>query len=119
MSADEGRLRIDDYLVHMLEATRLARTYTDGLAKADFLADKRTQQAIILNLITIGEVASRICGNHKEFVAAHADIPWHQMRGMRNRMTHGYFDINLDVVWDTVQKSLPELERQLTVLQAK
>ena len=60
MTADESR-RVDDYLAHMLEATRLARTYTEELAKADFLEDKRTQQAVILNLITIGEAAFRIC----------------------------------------------------------
>ena len=47
------------------------------------------------------------------------EIPWKQMRGMRNRMAHGYFEINLDMVWDTVQDSLPELEQQiLSILNA-
>ena len=50
---------------------------------------------------------------HGEFADAHPDIPWRQMRGMRNRMAHGYFDVNLEIVWETVQKSLPELEHQL------
>jgi uncharacterized protein with HEPN domain len=52
-----------------------------------------------------------------EFAAAHPNIPWKQMRGMRNRMAHGYFEINLDVVWDTLQQSLPELQQQLLRIQ--
>ena len=83
------------------------------MSKADFLVDRRTQQAVVLNLITIGEIATRVMSEHPDFVANHPDIPWRQMRGMRNRMAHGYFDINLEIVWDTVRTSLPELERQL------
>lgn len=116
MNADESKLRIHDYVEHMLEATRLVQTFIEGMEKADFIADKRTQQAVILNLITIGEAATRISNDHKDFVNAHPTLPWQQMRGMRNRMTHGYFDINLDIVWDTVQTSLPALERQLAGL---
>jgi uncharacterized protein with HEPN domain len=100
----------------MLEAVRLAREYVVGISKDDFLQDRRTQQAIVLNLITIGEAASRIVSEHKDFAAAHPEIPWAQMRGMRNRMAHGYFDIDLSIVWHTVQSSLPELERQFGVL---
>lgn len=48
-----------------------------------------------------------------EFTEAHPEVPWRSMRGMRNRIAHGYFDINLDVVWDTVQTALPELLKQL------
>ena len=50
------------------------------------------------------------------FAHAHAEIPWRAMRGMRNRIAHGYFDINLDVVWDTVQTALPQLLAQLIVV---
>lgn len=64
----------------------------------------------MLNLMTIGEAAARIANEHKEFAAAHPEIPWPQMRGMRNRMAHGYFDIDLNIVWRTVQSSLPALQ---------
>ncbi len=60
MSTDESGLRVGDYLTHMLEAARLAREYVQGMNKADFLQDRRTQQAVVLNLITIGEAAGRI-----------------------------------------------------------
>ncbi len=113
MSRDEAGSRVPDYLGHMLEATRLASTYVEGMAKVEFLADRRTQQAVILNLITIGEAAARMVNEYPEFAASHPDVPWAQMRGMRNRMAHGYFDINLDTVWETVQTSLPNLEATL------
>jgi len=48
-----------------------------------------------------------------DFAAQHPEIPWKQMRGMRNRMAHGYFEIDLEIVWDTIQTSLPDLECQL------
>jgi uncharacterized protein with HEPN domain len=61
----------------------------------------------------IGEAASKLADGYPEFAAQHADVPWKQMRGMRNRMAHGYFEINLDIVWDTVQQSLPDIERKI------
>lgn len=109
--------RVQTYLSHMAEAISLARSFTEGMPKIDFMADRKTQQAVILNLIVLGEAATKLAAEAPEFVAAHPSVPWRQMRGMRNRMAHGYFEIDLDVVWETVQTSLPELERQLTALQ--
>ncbi len=85
----------------------------EGLAKDDFLADKRTQQAVIMSLIIIGEAATKVMDGYADFIQTHADVPWRSMRNMRNRMAHGYFDINLDVVWETVQEWLPALLKQL------
>ncbi len=66
-----------------------------------------------MSLIIIGEAVTKVMDGYGEFAQAHEQIPWRNMRGMRNRIAHGYFDINLDVVWDTVQSALPELLRQL------
>lgn len=118
MSRDETAPRIADYLSHILEAARLADAYVEGMIKAEFLADRRTQQAVILNLITIGEAAARLVNEYAEFAASHPEIPWAQMRGMRNRMAHGYFEIDLNTVWDTVQTSLPDLEEKLRKIAA-
>jgi len=106
----ENGSRLGDYLAHMLEAIRLARTYTEGMDKQDFLDDKRTQQAVILNLLTLGEAASHIARLYPAFCDNHPQLPWKQMRGMRNRMAHGYFDINLEIVWETISNNLPELD---------
>lgn len=110
--------RLPDYLDHIQQAALDARSFVEGLAKEDFLTDKRTQQAVIMSLIIIGEAATKIMDGYTVFTQAHSEVPWRSMRNMRNRMAHGYFDINLDIVWDTVQEWLPELLKQLpSVLQ--
>lgn len=105
--------RQSDYVQRMLSATTQARSYTEGMAKADFMDDPKTQDAVIMKLLVIGELAAQLLDEHSEFVGNHPEIPWHQMKGMRNRMAHGYFELNLDVVWDTVQLALPDLEENL------
>jgi uncharacterized protein with HEPN domain len=111
-----SEVRLADYLDHLIEATRLACSYVEGMSKSSFIADKRTQQAVILNIVVIGEVATRLMNDHPQFVAQHADVPWRSMKGMRNRIAHGYFDINLDVVWDTAQTALPDLLRRVMTI---
>lgn len=105
--------RLPDYLDHIRQAATDARSFVEGLSKDAFLEDKRTQQAVIMSLIIIGEAATKVMEGYAEFTQAHAEVPWRYMRGMRNRMAHGYFDIDLDVVWETVQEWLPGLLRQL------
>ncbi|MCG5531582.1 DUF86 domain-containing protein [Halorhodospira halochloris] len=105
--------RLPDYLDHIQQAATDACSFVEGLEKEDFLSDKRTQQATIMSLIIIGEAATRVMDGYAEFTQAHPEVPWRSMRGMRNRIAHGYFDINLDVVWDTVQTALPELLMKL------
>lgn len=72
-----------DYLGHMLEAAKLARTYAESMSKEDFLDDKRTQQAIILNIVVIGEAATKLAKEYPEFISQHSDVPWRNMKGMR------------------------------------
>jgi len=111
--------RLSDYLEHMQLAATDACSFVDGLTKDEFIADKRTQQAVIMSIIILGEAATKVMDSYANFAQAHPEVPWRSMRGMRNRIAHGYFDINLDVVWDTVQMALPGLLKQLpTVRQA-
>lgn len=105
--------RLPDYLDHIRQAAADARGFVEGLDKEDFLEDKRTQQAVIMSLIIIGEAVTKVMNDHAEFAEAHPQVPWRSMRNMRNRIAHGYFDIDLDVVWETVQDWLPELLSQL------
>jgi uncharacterized protein with HEPN domain len=106
--------RLSDYLDHMQQAPTDACGFVDGLSKNDFLEDKRSQQAVIMSLIIIGEAATKVMDSYAEFTQVHPEVPWRSMRGMRNRIAHGYFDINLDVVWETVQTALPELLKKLS-----
>ncbi|RSE61437.1 DUF86 domain-containing protein [Alcaligenes faecalis] len=111
-----SKYRLPDYLDHMQQAATDACGFIEGLTREDFLGDKRTQQAVIMSLIIIGEAATKVMDGYIEFAQTHEQVPWRNMRGMRgmrNRIAHGYFDVNLDVVWDTVQTALPELLQQL------
>jgi uncharacterized protein with HEPN domain len=105
--------RLSDYIDHIQQAAADARSFVERLDKDDFLTDKRTQQAVIMSLIIIGEAATKVMEGYAAFTQAHPEVPWRSMRGMRNRMAHGYFDIDLDVVWETAQEWLPELLQQL------
>ncbi len=105
--------RLSEYLDHMQQASLNACTFIEGLSKRDFLEDKRTQQAVIMSLVILGEAATKVMDRYVVFADAHPEVPWRSIRGMRNRIAHGYFEINLNVVWDTVQTALPELLKQL------
>ncbi len=100
----------------MLEAAQQASSYVEGMDKNKFLVDKRTQQAVILNIVIIGEAATKLLQKHSDFLDRHQDVLWRNMKGMRNRVAHGYFDINLDVVWNTVQIALPQLLERLPAI---
>lgn len=97
----------------MVQAARDACSFVEGMDKSDFLNDKRTQHAVIMSLIIIGEAATKVMDRCPEFTELYADIPWRNMRGMRNRIAHGYFDINLDIVWETIRTAIPTLLMQL------
>ena len=96
-------------LDQMVYAAELVVTYVEGLDRDSFYADQKTQQAVILNLLIIGETAARIMtlleADHHLF----DELPLRNMKGMRNRIAHGYFDMNLAVVWDTVDTAIPDL----------
>ncbi len=112
------RSRTADCLDHMLEAATQACAYLEGLSKDEFLEDKRTQQAVILNLILIGEEATKLIKDDEAFTNLHSQIPWRNMKGMRNRIAHGYFEINLETVWETIQTALPTLIEQLPAIRS-
>jgi uncharacterized protein with HEPN domain len=96
--------RIEDYLQHIAEAIERITAYFEGITSAAALElHHKTQAAVIRYIEIIGEAASRIQNQQPEFVAAHPALPWHEMRGMRNRMIHNYFDVNSGVLWAQAQ----------------
>jgi uncharacterized protein with HEPN domain len=100
-------------LEQMLSAAERAVSYVEGMNKKEFLFDQRTQEAVSLNLMLIGELANRLSKSDDSFAAANPTLPLRQMQGMRNRIAHGYIEINMDIVWETVIVSLPELTKAL------
>lgn len=105
--------RLADHLRQMSEGSRDAMAFTEGMDREGFLSDLRTQRAVVMSLMIVGEAAARIVADHPAFAEAHPDIPWRSIRGMRNRIAHGYFDVDLGVVWQTVQVELPGLVERL------
>ena len=98
--------RDSEYLVDILASARLVSTYVAGVRREQFLKDTRLQDSVIRRLEIIGEAAGRLS---PEFRERHPEIPWNAMTGMRNRMIHGYDDIDMDIVWNTSQESIPNL----------
>lgn len=97
------------YLAHIREAAeRIVVFGQDGEQR--FRTDLRTQDAIIRNLQVMGEAVKRIS---PETRAAHPDIPWKDIAGMRDRVVHDYFGISLDIVWDVVVDHIPPLLAKL------
>lgn len=113
MSSDGRPERHEEYLEHIIVAVEKVKSYTATLEKAAFIADEKTQDAVIRNLEVIGEAARRILDESPEIAAQYAAVPWKKIYAMRNRLSHGYFEINLEVVWETVRQSLPELEQHV------
>ena len=78
----------------------------DGVNQKDFFADEDVREIICFNLLQIGELANKFTA---EFLKAYPDVPWKNMRGMRNRIVHGYGTIRIEVVWDTATKNIKPL----------
>ncbi|CEF57462.1 hypothetical protein AGA_1P160 (plasmid) [Acetobacter ghanensis] len=111
-----GAFRFQDYLIHMRDAQADAVSFIGTMSREEFLQDRRTQQAVVMSLIIIGEAASKIINAWPEIKHTYPDIPWGAMRGMRNRIAHGYFAVDYGMVWDTVRDALPALGQQLDLL---
>ena len=106
-------MRPDDMvrLRHMLDAVREAQGFILGRSRADLDGDRKLVLALVKSIEIVGEAAARVSSETR---AAHAAIPWGAAVAMRNRLIHGYFDVDLDRVWDTVVDDLgrlvPDLE---------
>lgn len=109
-------LRIPDYLEHILEAIERIELYLADTDEVAFLNDQKTQDAVIRNFEIIGEAAHNIERYHAEFAAKHPDVPWTVIYAMRNRVAHGYFKVDLEMVWKTIHADLPELHTQIKQL---
>ena len=98
------------YLSDMRDAAGKVLRFAAGTMYQDFLGNEEKQWAIMHGIEIIGEASTKVSA---EFVAAHPDLPWKQMRGMRNVLIHGYAEVDLAVVWAIVQEDLPGLIDQL------
>lgn len=107
----------DEVLVqHMLEATERIETYTEELSKAEFEDDNLVQDAVIRQLEILGEAAKQVSA---EIRTEYDTIQWQDIAGMRDKLIHGYFGVDIDVVWETVQQDIQHLQKQLSSIEAE
>lgn len=112
-------LRISDYLGHILKAIERIDRYTAGMDAAAFLNSELVQDAVIRNIEILGEAANNVQRTDPAFAALHSNIPWQVMYTMRNRVSHGYDKVDLEIVWRTIHGDLPRLYRQVQALAAQ
>lgn len=109
-------LRTLDYLGHIAGAIDNILSYTAGMDATSFKADRKTQDAVIRNLEIIGEACNNVVKHDLAFAQQHPQVPWGFAYEMRNALAHGYFTVDLDIVWATVNADLPMLRAQLDAL---
>jgi uncharacterized protein with HEPN domain len=111
MTGDKQRL--SDYLGHILEAIERIERFTGNIDEIAFLQNEMAQDAVIRNIEIIGEACHNIECNFPEFAAAHPELPLASAYQMRNVVSHGYFKVDLEVVWKTIQNDLSGLYLQV------
>jgi uncharacterized protein with HEPN domain len=100
------RIRIQ----HMVDASKEALSFVTGVKEKDFSKSRMIILSVIKDIEIIGEAASRISEQTK---LKHSDIPWKDIISMRNRLIHGYFDVDIKLVWNTTMNNLPSLLKSL------
>jgi uncharacterized protein with HEPN domain len=108
--------RLADYLHHIVEAIDRIDDYTAGLDATTFTANTLVQDTVIRNLEVIGEASRNIAREHPDIIAAYPQLPLVAAYEMRNALAHGYFQVDLHIVWRTLVKDLPPLRVQVAAL---
>ncbi|GAB4499824.1 MAG: DUF86 domain-containing protein [Anaerolineales bacterium] len=99
-----------DYVLDIYDSIGRILTYTSGFEYVQLFADTKTQDAVIRNLEIIGEAAK---GVSEQLQKRHPEVPWRRMAATRDRLIHGYFGVNLEIVWDIIVQELPRLQAQI------
>ncbi|OIO21577.1 hypothetical protein COV61_02490 [Candidatus Micrarchaeota archaeon CG11_big_fil_rev_8_21_14_0_20_47_5] len=102
----EGKI----FLLHILDSIKNIYSFSEELTKEEFLKDRLRQSAIIRELEIIGEASKNL---PKDFTGKYQDVNWTEIAGMRDKLIHHYFGLNLERVWKVVEDDLPVLEEKI------
>lgn len=109
--------RIEDYLEHIARPIERAIAYVQPVPDLEaFKKNPQVQDAVVRNIEVSVKPWKKISSNSPQFIEQHPELPWAQMRGMRNVAVHEYFSIDLEIVWITVRDDLPKLKQQIAAL---
>ena len=111
MSRDPQRLR--DYLSHIVNTIERIERYTREMTEVSFMRSDMAQDAVIRNFEVIGEASHNIEVHHPEFARRHPALPLAIAYQMRNAVAHGYFKVDLELLWKTIGRDLPGLHQQV------
>lgn len=101
------KLEFLDYIEDIIEAMDKTRQFTAGMEYDNFVKDDKTVSAVIRKLEIIGEAVKKI---PEKIKGKHSEIPWKDMAGMRDKLIHEYFGVDLRRVWNTVKRDIPNLK---------
>ena len=90
--------------------------YSEGMSQDDFQSDEKTIDAVVRNLEIIGEAASRM---PEDFTDQHSEIEWVKIIGLRNRIVHEYFGVDLQIIWQIIKKDLPSFKESLKKIRSE
>lgn len=98
------------YINQILEGISKIESFVSNMTRDAFNEDQKTQSAVIMQLMLIGEISKKISDNTKATI----DLPWKDIAGFRDEAIHNYFAVDLDIVWNTIQEDIPVLKEKLT-----
>lgn len=101
------------YSEHMLDAVSAIREYVAGFSEAQFKKTRLVQDGVIRQVLIIGEAAKKVSDGFKK---KHKELPWQDMAGMRDKLVHDYFGVDIDEVWKTAKNDIPELKKYLETI---